>query len=461
MDNASNIIFISAGLTTSKKPLQKKSLYLNYGLLGLASILSQKYPQTMLYQGDQNSSIELFEKLESEKLIKNSKYPIFISIPSFYALKWTNEFTKLIKEHYPEKIIIVGGRWVTNNESWAKKNIKNVNIIVNGQAENIIEELLHTKISKDTSCIYINNNDSLNKIPKLNYNILDNYLEFTPSIELSRGCGLGCSFCSDRDIPLSKIKTPINLINEIEEIIQIYKTPNLNFYFESSIFSPSKQWVEEFYELYHMRKLNIKWRCESRVDTLSEEKINTLSKAGLKIIDLGLESASHIQLQRMQKTKDPIKYLNKASKLIKSCHKCNIWVKVNILLYPGETIDTIQETRDWLKIHQSFIKGVSVYPLVLYGINEETNKFLNEIRLLGATPINNTINNNGITELNLSSTINLHTSKSLSTQISNEFMSINDYFDLKKFNYFPKSFNKDDYQEFLKKINNHTTPFQL
>ena len=28
-----------------------------------------------------------------------------------------------------------------------------------------------------------------------------------------------------------------------------------------------------------MRKLNIKWRCESRVDTLSEEKINTLSKA--------------------------------------------------------------------------------------------------------------------------------------------------------------------------------------
>ena len=182
MDNASNIIFISAGLTTSKKPLQKKSLYLNYGLLGLASILSQKYPQTMLYQGDQNSSIELFEKLESEKLIKNSKYPIFISIPSFYALKWTNEFTKLIKEHYPEKIIIVGGRWVTNNESWAKKNIKNVNIIVNGQAENIIEELLHTKISKDTSCIYINNNDSLNKIPKLNYNILDNFLEFTHSI---------------------------------------------------------------------------------------------------------------------------------------------------------------------------------------------------------------------------------------------------------------------------------------
>lgn len=101
-------------------------------------------------------------------------------------------------------------------------------------------------------------------------------------------------------------------------------------------------------------------------------------------------------------------------------------------------------------MHKSFIKGVSVYPLVVYGTNEETTQFLNEIRLLGATPINNTTNNNGITELNLSSTINILTSKILSTQISNEFMSINDYFDLKKFNYFPKSFNKNDYHVFLK-----------
>jgi len=62
----------------------------------------------------------------------------------------------------------------------------------------------------------------------------------------------------------------------------------------------------------------------------------------------------------MKKTKNPEQYLVRASKLIKECYEHDIAIKVNILLYAGETEKTILETTEWLEKHKKYIKGVSV-----------------------------------------------------------------------------------------------------
>lgn len=445
---SSSILFISSGMLNNKKKIQIDSLYLNYGFLGLASLVNQKLKKVKFFQANLFSPEELFNKLEKKSLVKNTKYPIFISIPSFFAITWTQEFIAILKNKYPNKKIIIGGRWVLDNDIWVKEKFPLVNVIVKGQAENIIEKLITFDFEGQ---VVINEDVGVNtEVPELNYNILDNFIEYSPSIELSRGCGKGCSFCADKNVKLSNIKSADKVISEILYLIELYDDKKLNFYFESSIFQPSNLWIDEFNFLYQKNNLEILWRCETRVDTFSSKKIKQLSKSGLKVIDLGLESASEIQLKRMNKTSNPSKYLLKASELLKICYEENIWIKVNILLYPGESSTTINETISWLNEHKKYIKGISAYPLILYGTSFQTLSFFDTLKDSGATLKDGILSDSGITYLNLSDEISYDKSLEIAKMISKLFMTQKDYYDLKKFNYFPRNYT---YEDFVKSIN--------
>lgn len=445
---SSSILFISAGMLKNKKKIQIDSLYLNYGFLGLASLVNQKLKKVNFFQANLFSPEDFFNKLEEKSLVKNTKYPIFISIPSFFAITWTQEFITILKNKFPNKKIIIGGRWVLDSDIWVKEKFPLVDVIVKGQAENIIEKLVTCNFEGQ---IVINEDAGINiDIPKLNYNILDNFIEYSPSIELSRGCGKGCSFCADKDVKLSSIKPADKVISEILDLIKLYDDKKLNFYFESSIFQPSNLWIDEFNFLYQKNNLEILWRCETRVDTFSSKKIKQLFKSGLRVIDLGLESASETQLKRMGKTSNPSKYLLKASELLKICYEENIWVKVNILLYPGESNATINETIDWLNNHRKYIKGISAYPLILYGTSLQTLSFFNSLKDIGATLKDGALSDTGITYLNLSDEISYDKSLEIAKMISKLFMTQEDYYDLKKFNYFPRTYT---YKDFVNSIN--------
>lgn len=455
-----NYIFISAGMLNKKKKHQESHVYLNYAVLGLATILKSSENNVIVYQGELFTPEELI-KLLVEKY-KNENNTILISIPSFFAVSWGIEFIKLVRSKLNCKIII-GGRWVLTDKNWALKTFEDVDIIINGQAEGILTEILknkeHSEITDYINAPLVEKSQLFNK---LDYTLLDSFQTILPSIELSRGCGMGCGFCADKSVPVSDLKPPKNLISEIIEISKVYDDKNIQFYFEASIFNPKSSWIKEFYELYNKYNLKNQWRCETRADiNLNEENIKQLSLSGLKVIDLGLESASPIQLKRMNKTKNPQKYLNKAQQFIKLCFKYGIWIKINILLYPGETEETIKETVNFLEENKNYFKGLSVYPTIIYGSDFYAFNFLKEIEKLGASTLNGKIEDSGITNLNLSNEINFEKAKQLSIKISKKFMSHQDYFDLKSFSYYPKNYTYNDFIKHLLKIEEEYLPFSL
>lgn len=449
------IIAVSAGLFKAKKdfnPLNKRNRYLNYGLLGIVSELKNLGHTTIMFQGDYEEPEEILNRIQRVNVnLNNLQYPILLSIPSYFAVPWAKEFCKIIKQNFQVKII-VGGRWVLQDEgNWIRSKIEEIDLTVDGFGEGILEEIFEDQrwLSGKTHHIHgLIKYDNVKCFNNFDYSILHGYLEYQPCIEVSRGCGFKCSFCLERKVPLSKMKKPESLINEVKDITRSYNIDNLNFYFEASHFKPTINWSKEFKQKYLEDNLVAKWRCETRVDSMSPEIVKELSQAGLKVLDIGLESASKNQLELMNKARNPEEYLNKARKLLEACFENNVWAKVNVLLFAGETQKTIMETMDWLQSMKDTIKGVSVNPLVLYG---QDQSFL-DFKKLGASLVNErSLVDFGYAFLNLSEEINYEKSEEICIQIGKSLMTKEDYFDLKSVTYFSRNYS---YKEFLLDISN-------
>lgn len=453
----SNKIFcISSGQIKSKKKnsvFAKKHRYLNYGLLKVASNLGASNYNPIVIHGLFNEP-EHTLKVCGELGLFNTDVPILLSIPSFYALEWAKLFIQLVKKCSDKKPIIVGGRWVVGgNEEWIKGYL-NADLVVPGLIQNEIIDIVNS-VSK----IYINKKVQDNYENVINYSYLHESYFFQPSIEVSHGCGMGCSFCEEKDLPLSKLKTPAIVAKEMELLIRndglIESTP----YLESSMFVATEKWAEALCAERDKIGLSGKWRVETRVDKLKVRNIPLLAKTGLKVIDLGLESASNIQLERMNKTQNPKKYLQRAEELIQVAYENGIWVKINILLYAGETVKTIGKTISWVTNIRRYIKGVSVGPVIVYGFGGNVSTFIEEMGRFGASAKKSDVI--GVTNINLSKDIDFKKSMQLSKEIAQEFMKARDFYDLKSFSYFSRDYRYTDFLEDLKKTSKEDVSFSI
>ena len=142
----------------------------------------------------------------------------------------------------------------------------------------------------------------------------------------------------------------------------------------------------------------------------------------------------------MHKTNNPKRYLQKAEKLFTALAEKGIWNKLNIMLYAGETPETLEETRKWLLTHKSCIKGISANPLVIY-LNgfESTMAYCDEMeRITGCQIDRNSILSQGYTYIDLSEQISKNTALALCESLSGKIMTEQDYTDLKNVCYSPQ-----------------------
>lgn len=440
--DAKKITFVSAG-NTPKKKSSENCLYLNYGLLGLATNLHAKGYEVKMYQGDYDSVDTTLSKIGDTV---DSYYPIFLSVPSFLALSWAEEFVKKAKDKYNAKIVL-GGRWtIDNNLEWIKNKMPDVDFFSLGCPDDVIEKLIDPEKWKE----YAGQQVYSKPFGHLEYTLLYDFQKYQPVIEVSRGCGMGCDFCLENKFKRCDLKTPKEILEEAEYLAEVYNDNSLNIYFEASHFCPGIDWAKEFAELYQKRNANFKWRCTTRVDTFSPEAVELLSKTNLKVVDLGLESASKIQLKRMEKSKKLEGYLEKAEKLIETLAGNGIWAKLNILLYAGETRETLSETEEWLEKNKNYYKGISANPLSIYRNGGETQSFIKDVEKYSQIELSPSkyeeLEKDGITYPDLSDEISSNTAKELSLKTARKFMSPEDEEDLKSICYRPRIVSKTQHE---------------
>lgn len=454
------LLCISSGLLAPKKidnPVARRHMYLNYGLLGLASILEKHGYEPFVTHGRFEDPTSFVRRLNSLGLIAED-IPVLFSLPSSFAIGWARETMASLRSLVPDLKIIVGGRWVVADDpNWIRGMLPHASTFIEGLAEGRIVEIVGKLSNKHST-----DGTTSDLSPVLNYRLLEDTHLYQPSIEVSRGCGKGCSFCAEATVPLGAMKDPRQVADELDGYRQLIGNTDFHAYFETSFFRPSSNWISSFLSEMQNRSLLIPWRTESRVDAWNPKMVEQLRKTGMHVIDLGLESASPKQLLAMKKTPKPDVYLKKASELLKACYDEGIWAKVNVLLFPGETRSTLLETTDWLNENRDFIKGLSVGPTILYRYGQATHSVKSEFESLGATVVEEeALDRDGYAHLHLSSEVDHDFATQFSSDLAREYMTARDYYDLKAFSYLPRDYSWDDFKKEICRVPPDRLPFRL
>ncbi len=266
-------------------------------------------------------------------------------------------------------------------------------VIFRGEAElefdNVIEnidklqEMGFTKLSNtyvNLRSFRINELDGLNYPDRTKINLDDyrrtvqNYLGDTKPIDMvvsSRGCPFDCYFCSSKVIWNQRYtyRSVNNLIKEIQFMIDEYGTKGL--YFREDNFTTNRKRLLEFCE--KIKDFGLVWLCESRVDTVDEATLKSMTQAGCKGIWFGIESTDNEVLKKIRKntTYDQIK------RTIDLCNQFNITSGGGFMLgFPFEDKESIirnYKSSKTLKLKICFYNRIWAIP-----VSEMHSQIINE-----------------------------------------------------------------------------------
>jgi radical SAM superfamily enzyme YgiQ (UPF0313 family) len=158
----------------------------------------------------------------------------------------------------------------------------------------------------------------------------------------SRGCPYTCNYCPYLVNSRYRVRSPQSIVAEIEDLAGRYgirgvtfRDPNLTY---------DKERVREFAELLLRRGLDVRWGMEARTDRLDPELITLLHRAGLRSVEVGIESANEDILRANLRKAIPKTH---QERVIEHCHRLGIRVIANYTFglpndSAGGVLDTIR-----------------------------------------------------------------------------------------------------------------------
>jgi radical SAM superfamily enzyme YgiQ (UPF0313 family) len=190
----------------------------------------------------------------------------------------------------------------------------------------------------------------------------------------SRGCNFPCiHYCAYAQFQGGKIRMRSvgNVINELKSIKKKHNVKGVLF--RDPFFSFDKRRTVTLAEEMIKNKVGIKWACETRLDFLDKKMIDIMHKAGLRAINVGIESADEDILRKASRI--PIK-IEHQEEIIRHCHKLGIHVSAFYIIgLPDDTVDSIKRTVAYAKKLNTHVAQFSIsIPLPGTGFFEEKKK---------------------------------------------------------------------------------------
>jgi len=158
----------------------------------------------------------------------------------------------------------------------------------------------------------------------------------------SIGCPHKCKFCDYSSIklhykPLDLLREELKNLNACEDVKTVWFVDD-NFLF-------NKKKIIEFCNMWLEQRFRLTWYGLMRLSSIDEETVELLSRTGLKMVLLGIESGSQRILDNMNKRATIEQYRQGFSLLAKYGIRAKILILVG---FPGENDESLKETIDFI-----------------------------------------------------------------------------------------------------------------
>ncbi|WP_456474597.1 B12-binding domain-containing radical SAM protein [Candidatus Pyrohabitans sp.] len=218
-----------------------------------------------------------------------------------------------LKKRHPEKKIILGGPGPTGVAEHILRHFPSVDVVVRGEGEKTIVELLD-RLDRDMKNVrgicYRDGNRVRVNPPQERIKELDTlpayhrikFKEYANvGVMTSRGCPYRCSFCEVSPLwgHTNYQRSIENVMEELSLLRDKYGVESIRFCDDTFVLSRKR--VLEFCSEIRKEGLDIRWACMGRVNLMDRELMGEMRRAGCRGVQYGVESGSNRVLQKINK----------------------------------------------------------------------------------------------------------------------------------------------------------------
>jgi radical SAM superfamily enzyme YgiQ (UPF0313 family) len=197
----------------------------------------------------------------------------------------------------------------------------------------------------------------------------------------SRGCPFGCAYCM---YPMGygdlwRGRSPQNVVEELKMLKEEYKVKGVLF--RDQVFNFNPQRTEDICDGIVKEGLDIRWRCECRVDLFTKTVLEKMKLAGCAGIHMGIESGDMKILKSVAKGCISDNHIDKIKEVFSYSKSIGLETLAFFMIgFPGETKESILKTFELareIKANRAWFGAVVPYPGTrLYEIAEKNGWLL-------------------------------------------------------------------------------------
>jgi len=210
--------------------------------------------------------------------------------------------------------------------------------------------------------------ENLDELPFPDRSLLNNDLYRSPDtgnpltvVHGNRGCPAQCIFCPAGVMSGFKVRyrSPESVLAELRECVERFGIRE--FLFHGDTFTMNKNWLLKLCGLVRESGLSIRWGCNSRVDTMDDERAKAMKEAGCWVVAFGVETGNQEILDNLKKGAK----VEQAEKAIAVCKTHGLRTHAFFVIgLPWETEETLEQTYEFArKLDTDFFDFNIAYPL--------------------------------------------------------------------------------------------------